>query len=73
MGQAEDTEMRFHAVLIDECGDEFGADINAKDENEAWEKFQENYPESRVIQVESPADARRRERDLMLAVQAEDY
>lgn len=63
--------MRFHAVLIDECGDEFGADINAKNEDEAWVMFQENYPESRVIQVESPADARRRERDLMLTVQRE--
>ena len=51
----------FHAVLIGEDGMEFGADYKATTKAEAWEKFRENYPESRVVQVESPEDTRDRE------------
>jgi hypothetical protein len=45
---------RFHAVMTDECGGEFGVDITAADRNEAYDKLQEDYPESRVAQLESP-------------------
>jgi len=58
--------MKFHAVLVDECGDEFGVDIEAKNHDEALRKSRDNYPESRVVQVESPADARRREQEQQL-------
>ncbi len=52
----------YHAVLIDETGCEFGADTDAIDKATAWEWFRENYPESRVVQVESSEDTHAREK-----------
>jgi hypothetical protein len=52
----------FHAVMIDETGCEFGADVTARSRAAAHDKLREDYPESRVAQLESPADTRRRER-----------
>jgi hypothetical protein len=54
----------FWAVLLDETGCEFGAGVKARTRPQAYEKLRENYPESRVVQLESPADRRERERQL---------
>lgn len=52
----------FWAVMLDECGDEFGAGVHAKDKAEAREKLKEDYPESRgIVQIESPEDTAERE------------
>ncbi len=52
---------RYHAVLTDETGCEFGADIDAPDRATAHDELRDMYPESRVVQLESPQDARDRE------------
>ena len=53
---------KFHAVMIDETGCEFGAEVTASSRAAAFAKLREDYPESRCDQLESPADTRRRER-----------
>ena len=53
--------MQYHAVMVDETGCEFGADVEASGRAEAYDKLAENYPESRCVQLESPADTARRE------------
>lgn len=55
---------RFHAVMLDETRCEFGAEVEASSKDEAYEKLAENYPESKCVQLESPADTRVREQDL---------
>jgi len=53
---------KFHAVMLDETGmGEFGADVEARTRNEAYEKLREDYPESRCVQLESPEDTAARE------------
>lgn len=49
--------IKFHAVLIDETGCEFGADVEAKDHADARDQLRERYPESRIDDVASPQDA----------------
>lgn len=51
----------FHAVMLDETGCEFGVSVTAKSRGDAYAKLEENYPESRCVQLESPADTRKRE------------
>lgn len=51
----------YHAVLVDETGCEFGAGTEAANREEAREYFREEYPESRVVQIESPQDTQERE------------
>lgn len=51
---------KFHAVMLDETRCEFGAEVSAKTRDEAYRKLAENYPESRCVQLESPADTRHR-------------
>ena len=63
--------MHYHAVLIDETGCEFGADVEATSREEAYDKLREDYPESRVDQLESPADTAAREARIYAAVCAE--
>ena len=53
--------IKFHAVTVDETGCEFGADVEASDRETAYDLLRENYPESRVDQLESPEDTLRRE------------
>lgn len=53
--------IKFHAVMVDETGCEFGADVEAPDRETAYDRLRENYPESRVAQLESPEDTARRE------------
>ncbi len=52
---------RFHAVMIDETGCEFGVDIEAKTRADAFDALRDDYPESRCDQLESPEDTRDRE------------
>jgi len=48
--------MQYHATMIDECGDEFGATLDVDDGVEnVSEYFREMYPESRLMFVE-PVD-----------------
>ena len=63
--------MRFHAVMIDETGCEFGASVSAPSREAARAKLAAEYPESHVDQLESPADARRRERDMQARINRE--
>ena len=51
----------FHAVLIDETGCDFGVDIDAASKAEAYAALQDDYPESRVEQIESREDTAARE------------
>jgi len=52
--------IKFHAVMIDETGCEFGVDIDAETREEAYDILEENYPESRIDCLESPSDHHRR-------------
>lgn len=53
--------MKYHAVMIDECGGEFGVDLEAPNRDAAYDQLAEDYPESRVDQLEDPEQARARE------------
>jgi hypothetical protein len=55
------TLTRYHAVMLDETGCEFGADVTTTSRTKAYEVLKELYPESRLLQLESPANVRRRE------------
>lgn len=61
----------YHAVFESECGGEFGAGVEAESREQAREILEENYPESRIVQLESPEDAREREAELYARVAAE--
>jgi hypothetical protein len=63
--------INFHAVMVDETGCEFGADVRATTREEAYEMLEENYPESRCVQLESPEDTKRREAEIYARVSAE--
>lgn len=52
---------KFHAVMIDETGCEFGACVEAASQDEAYEYLRNDYPESRCVQLESPEDTRLRQ------------
>lgn len=52
---------KYYAVLRDETGCDFSANIEAKSRQEAFNYLHRNYPESRVIDVETMAQIRRRE------------
>ena len=56
--------IEYHAVMLDETGCEFGTSVEANSRNEAYDILREDYPESRCIQLESPADRKAREQDL---------
>lgn len=56
------TGQNFHAVLLDECGQEFGASVFATDRAEAREMLNDNYPENRgIVQLENRQDTIDRE------------
>lgn len=68
------TMTKYHAVMIDETGCEFGADCEAESREEARDIFRESYPESRIDQIESPQDTAAREhRIYMDALNGADY
>lgn len=52
---------KYHAVLRDETGCDFTASVEAKTRQAAFDYLHENYPESRVIDVETAAQINRRE------------
>ena len=52
--------MRYRAVMIDETGCEFGADVEALDKSEAREQLRDRYPESRIDQLESDTEVEAR-------------
>lgn len=48
---------KYHATMIDECGDEYGMTLDVDDNvDNVTEYFREMFPESRVLFVE-PGDA----------------
>lgn len=51
----------FHAVMIGEDGMEFGVDLQAASRADAYNQLAEDYPESRVDQLEDDQQARERE------------
>ena len=53
---------KFHAVMIDETGCEFGASVEAPTRQAAYDLLREDYPESRCDQLESPQDTADREK-----------
>ena len=53
---------KFHAVMRDETGCEFGAEVEAETRDEAYDILEDDYPESSVVQLESPRDTSERER-----------
>jgi len=61
----------YHAVFQDECGGEFGAGTEANSREEAYSILEENYPESRIVQLESPADTAAREHALYASISRE--
>ncbi len=64
----------FHAVMIDETGCEFGVTVEAESRDEAYTRLRENYPESRIDQLESPSDtAERQQRIYADALAGIDY
>jgi hypothetical protein len=63
--------IRFHAVMLDETGCEFGAEVTAEDRSTAYDMLRENYPESRCVQLESPEDTAERERRMYEEIQRE--
>lgn len=64
--------IHFHAVMLDECGEEFGAGVDAPDRETAYDLLREMYPENRgIVQLESPEDTRKREQRIHRQVQEE--
>lgn len=55
---------QYHAVLLDETGCEFGHTFTASSRDEAWDYVQEQFPESRCVQIESPEDTIRRQKEI---------
>jgi hypothetical protein len=61
----------YWAVLSDETGMEFGAGVTAPDRATAYEMLRDNYPESHVVQLESPEDTARRKAEIYARVSAD--
>lgn len=56
----------FHAVLLDECGHEFGAGVEAKTRSAAIKELIDQFPENRgIVQLEDPQDTSDREAAMM--------
>jgi hypothetical protein len=53
---------KYHAVMLDETRCEFGVSVEARTREEAYRILEEDYAESRCVQLESPADTRKREK-----------
>lgn len=62
---------QFHAVMLDETGCEFGASVEAPNREEAFDTLREDYPESQVLQLESPSDRQEREERIRRSVELE--
>jgi hypothetical protein len=47
----------YHAVMLDECGQEFGAGVEADNREDARTELRERYPENRgIVQLEDEND-----------------
>lgn len=64
--------MIYHAVMIDETGCEFPAQVEAENYNQAMAILREEYPESRCDQLETPDQALERERLMLRRIQEEE-
>lgn len=53
---------RYHAVMLDETGCEFGVDLEAANREMAYAALRNGYEESRCVQLEDESDTRERER-----------
>lgn len=63
----------YHAVLIDETGCEFGAEVEAASRAHAYNALEDRYPESRIDQLESPDDRAAREHDMYARLLDDDF
>jgi hypothetical protein len=52
---------KYHAVMIDETGCEFGVDVETADREHAYAALRNGYSESRCVQLESQEDTAKRE------------
>jgi len=57
--------MKFNAVMIDETGCEFGVGLEAGDREQAYDRLADDYPESRVDQLETLGEAKGRENRML--------
>lgn len=63
----------YHAVMLDECGDEFGAGVEAENREEARTELREMYPENRgIVQLEDAKDTQARGRGYLDAYPTEE-
>lgn len=62
---------KFHAVMLDETGCEFGTGVTAHTRDEAYDILAEDYPESRVVQLEDPDQTRERQNAVYSRAQAQ--
>jgi hypothetical protein len=63
----------FHAVMSFMGVEEFGAEVEASSHEEAYELLSEMYPESSIVQLESPDDTRARQMAIYASIHAEEY
>ncbi len=65
---------QYHAVILDECGQEFGVTVQASNKSAAYEQVREDYPENMgIIQTEDAQDTREREAEIYARVSNDDY
>ena len=62
---------RFHAVMLDETGCEFGCTFTATDRAAAYDELRDMFPESQCVQLESQEDTRRRQERIEREIQME--
>lgn len=55
---------KYHAVMIDETGCEFGVERVAATKADAINQIEEDYPESRIDQILSEEEDEQRRRDI---------
>jgi hypothetical protein len=65
--------MRYHAVMLDECGSEFPAEVEARDIYNAQTKLQDLYQESRVLDLCTVEERRAQRQALWAEVERELY
>lgn len=61
----------YHAVMLDETGCEFGVGVDAPDRETAYDMLREDYPESSVVQLESPDDTAKRQARIYAEIEME--
>lgn len=63
----------FHATMIDETGSYFSAQTDAVSKEAARDYFRENYPESRLVGVQTRAEIMAEENDRYDRARRDDY